>query len=125
MWIVLQVVLECNCDPGFADPRLAGQQYHAPLAGLDLLPAPEQQLELLDPADQRRLTRTQRLKAALNRARPNHLIGLNRSDKSFHFDGAEIMVLEQVGHKPSCPWTDDDRVGGRGRLQARREIRRL
>jgi hypothetical protein len=52
--IKLQMALESSRNARLADARLAGEDHHPSFAGLDLLPAPEQQLELLGPANERR-----------------------------------------------------------------------
>src|ERR1700732_2184286 len=54
MRIGLQILFERGRDTRFADPRLADEEHHASFARFDLLPAPEQQLELLGSADERR-----------------------------------------------------------------------
>src|SRR5215472_14476685 len=59
----------------FADPGLAGDQYHPPFAELCLLPAPRQEVELLVAADQRRGPRAQCLEAADDPALADHTPG--------------------------------------------------
>src|SRR6516162_2241540 len=58
-----------------ANPGLAANQHRMPLAGLHLLPATDQQLQLLDAADERHRPRAQGLKAADDPALADHTPG--------------------------------------------------
>src|SRR5215469_16973960 len=59
-----------------ADPRLARNQHHPPLAGFRLLPAPQQQVELFIAPDEWRRLRAQRLEAAQDAAFAKHTPGV-------------------------------------------------
>ena len=58
-------------EPRLADARLAGNQHHAALAALRLLPAAQQQRDFLLAPEERRLPRTQGLEAAQHPALAN------------------------------------------------------
>src|SRR5215472_11169889 len=79
----------------FADPGLAGDQYHPPFAELCLLPAPRQEVELLVAADQRRGPRAQCLEAADDPALADHTPGTLWLGKTGERLGPEILDLEQ------------------------------
>jgi hypothetical protein len=78
-----------------ADPRLAGDQHYPPFAGLRLLPAPHQEVELLVAADQWCGPRTQCLKAADDPALADHTPGTLWLGKTSKRLGPEILDLEQ------------------------------
>src|SRR5215470_18520012 len=59
---------KCRREPRLADARLARDQHYPSLAGLRLLPATDQQLQLLGAADERHRPRTQCLEAAQHAA---------------------------------------------------------
>jgi hypothetical protein len=54
MRVALQLLLERNRNARFANAWLASKDRHTYFAGLGLLPAPQQQLKFLGPADKRR-----------------------------------------------------------------------
>src|SRR6516225_5652726 len=86
---------QCGGQARFADPRLAGDQHHPPLAGLRLLPAPRQEVELLVAADQWCGSRTQGLEAARDPALADHAPGRLWLGKTGERLGPEILDLEQ------------------------------
>src|SRR5712692_3318797 len=64
MRVGLDVLRERDGQPRLADPRLAGDQHDARLASLRLIPAPQQQIELLVAPDEGGRLGAQRLEAA-------------------------------------------------------------
>ena len=54
MGLGFDVFGKCRREPRLADARFAREEHHAPLAGLCLLPAAQQQIELLFTPDERR-----------------------------------------------------------------------
>src|SRR5262252_11214761 len=109
----------------FTDAWLARDQYHTPLAELGLLPAPQQQVELLVAADQRCGLRTQRLEAADDPALADHTPGTLRLGKTGERLGAEILDLEQGADlSPGAVGNDQCARPGQ-RLQAGGEVWRL
>src|SRR5438270_9942439 len=108
-----------------ADPRLARDQHHPPLAGLRLLPSPHQEVELLVAADQRRGPRTQCLKAADNPALADHTPGALWLGETGERLGPEILDLEQRADlSPGAVGNDQGARPGL-RLQAGGEVWRL
>src|SRR5271169_2961611 len=95
MRLGLDALRQCRGQARFADPRLAGDQYHPPFAGLRLLPAPQQEVELLVAADQWRGPRTQCLEAADDRALADHTPGTLWLGETGERLGPEILDLEQ------------------------------
>src|SRR5215472_3785124 len=91
----LDMLRQCRGQARLADPRLAGDQHHSPFAGLCLLPAPRQEVELLVAADQRCGSRTQCLKAADDPALADHTPGTLRLAKTRERLEPEILDLEQ------------------------------
>jgi hypothetical protein len=112
-------------EPRLADARLAGDQHRPPFAGLRLLPAAQQQLELLVTPDERRLPRAQRLEAAQHPALaddPPRRLRLGKSGKRLR---PEIGKLEQPANLPARRIGDDQRVRHGQRLQPGGEVRGL
>src|SRR6516164_585207 len=108
-----------------ADPWLAGDQHHPPFAGLRLLPAPRQEVELLVAADQRCGPRTQGLKAADDPALADHVPGALWFGKTGERLGPEILDLEQRANlSPRAVGNDQGARPGQ-RLQAGGEVWRL
>jgi hypothetical protein len=105
-----------------ADARLTGDQHHPPCAGLRLLPAPQQQVELLVAADQRRGPRTQCLEAADDPALADHTPGRLRLGKTGKRLGAEILDLEQCADLSPGAVGNDQGAGPGQRLQTGGEV---
>src|SRR6516165_1419944 len=112
-------------QPRLADARLAGDQHHTPCAGLRLLPAPQQEIELLVAANQRCGPRTQCLKAADDPALADHTRGRLWLGETGERLGAEILDLEQRPDlSPGAVGNDQGARPGQ-RLQAGGEVWRL
>src|SRR6516165_12308839 len=108
-----------------ADPWLAGDQHHPPFAGLRLLPAPLQKVELLVAADQRCGPRTQCLKAADDPALADHTPGGLWLGKTGERLGTEILDLEQRAElSPGAVGNNECARSGQ-RLQAGGEVWRF
>ena len=116
---------KCRGEPRLADARLAGDQHHPSLAGLRLLPATDQQLQLLGAADERHRPRAQCLEAAHNSALAQYLPSRDRRGHALKFDLAEIPIVEQVAGQPAGTGGDHDGVGLGQDLQASGEIWRI
>src|SRR6516165_8772314 len=95
MRLGLDLCRQCGGQARFADTRLAGDQHHTPCAGLRLLPAPQQQVELLVAANERCGPRTQCLKAADDPALTDHTPGTLWLAKTGKRLGPQILDLEQ------------------------------
>ena len=104
--------------PRLADPRLARDQHHSAFAGLRLLPAPQQQIELFLAPDQARRLRAQRLKATQNAALADDAPGALRLGKAGEGLRPEILDLEQRADLPPGAIGDEQCAGERERLQA-------
>jgi hypothetical protein len=85
----------------FPDPGLTSDQHDSAITALCLVPAPDQQRDLLLAADQRRLAVLHCFEAALDRARPQHLPSLHRPLDAFNLVAANIATFEQVAEQPS------------------------
>ena len=83
-------------DAGFADAGLAREQDHAPFAALGLLPAVQEQFDLLLAPDQRRGVGegVQHLGAGIHRLAPQGARGLHGGGEAFRFDEAGFAELE-------------------------------
>ena len=112
-------------EPRLADARLAGNQHHASLAALRLLPAAQQQLDFLLAPDERRLARAQGLEAAQHRRSRQDPPGALRLGEAGKRLRAEICELEQPADLPARRFADDQRIGCGQRLQPGGEVRRL
>src|SRR5271156_3063846 len=116
MRLGLDALRQCRGQARLADARLAGDQYHPPFAGLRLLPAPQQEVELFVAADQRCGPRTQGLEAADDPALADHTprrLWLGETGERL---GTEILDLEQCA---------DLSPGGVGNNQGARPGQRL
>ena len=78
VWLAAEPLHDGLSDARLADTGLARDQHDAAVATLCLLPASQQQINLLVAADQRRGCRAQRLEPALHRAWPQRRIGPHR-----------------------------------------------
>jgi hypothetical protein len=112
-------------QPRLADPRLRGNQDDPPLAGLGLDPAPQQEVNLLVAANERRRARAQGLEtagdAALADDAPHQLVGGEPLQRL----RAHIADLEQGADLASRRLGDDDRVRLGEALQAGCQVGRL
>src|SRR5262249_23764841 len=73
-----EAIDERLCQARLADSRLPGDVDDAPLTGLGLVPAPQQQIEFLLAAKKRHARIAQRLKAASDRILAQNLRGSSR-----------------------------------------------
>ena len=126
MRLDVEALLQRRGDARLADAGFAGDQHDLAVAGLGARPAPQQQVDFLVAADQRRQRRSvQRLEPARDGARTQHLPGRHRRGDALDLDGAEIAVLEEIADQPARARGDDDRVRlGQG-LQPGGEVRRF
>ena len=108
-------------------PGSPDEQHHLALAVLGLLPALEQQRELLLAADQRRQAGAlQRLEAALGRGpRRATRQAAHRLGEALERLRPEIVELEQAADQPPGRLGDHDAARLGQRLQPGREVRRL
>src|ERR687886_301144 len=95
------------------------------LAVLGPPPAAEQQLDLLLPADQRRLPGAERLETALERALAPHRPSPDGFGEAPGRQRAEILVVEETAGEPARARVDHDAVRLGEGLQPRREVRGL
>src|SRR5215472_2847318 len=109
---------QCRGQARLADARLAGDQHHTPCAGLRLLPAPQQEVELLVAADERRGSRTQCLKAANDPALADHTPGRLRLAKTGERLEPEILDLEQCAELSPGAVGNNEGAGPGQSLQA-------
>ena len=72
------------------------------LAALRLLPAAQEQIDLLAAPDERRRARAQRLEPALGGARAQHLPCRDGLGEAFERDCPEIAVVEEAAGQPAC-----------------------
>ena len=86
------------------------RQHHPALASFRLLPAPQQQVELLVAPDERRRLRAQRLEAAQDAAFADHAPGALRLGKTGERLRPEILDLEERADLPSRALGDDERA---------------
>src|SRR6516225_5359354 len=97
MWLGAKVLLQFRGDTRLADAGLTRDQNDLAVPGLGARPTAEQQVDLLVAADQWAQARSvQRLEAARNGARTQHLPGRHRGRDALDLDGAEIAAFEQV-----------------------------
>ena len=99
----------------------------AALAAPDLLPAPQQQAQLLLAPDQRgqRSGGVERLEPARSYAGAEDAIGPHRVGETLDVDHAQVRTLEQVADEAAGALGDDDAAGlGQG-LQPGGQVRRL
>ena len=112
-------------EPRLADARLAGEEHYAPLAGLRLPPAAQQQIEFLATPNERRLPRAQCLEAAQHSALANDPPRRLRLGKPGKRLRAEIGEIEQPADLPARRFADDQRVRRGQTLQPGGEVGRL
>jgi hypothetical protein len=113
-------------DPRLADTGLARQQHRLTDAALGAAPLPEDQVDLVLPADERRQRGgMQRLEAAFDRARPQHLPDVHGLGDALEVHHAEVAAIEQVAHQPARAVGDHDGVGLGDTLQPRRQVQGL
>ena len=112
-------------DARFADAGLARDQHDAAVAALRLLPAAQEQVDLLVAADERRGGRAQRLEPALGGARAQHLPRRHILGEALERDGAEIAILEQAADQPPCARCNHHGARLGQRLEASGKVGRL
>src|SRR5690242_1593950 len=101
MRLAMQALRQCGGKARLADTGLTGDQYHLAVPCLGALPATQQQVDFLVPADQRRQRRSaQCLEPALDGARSQYPPGRYRAGDALHLNGAEITVLEEIADEP-------------------------
>src|SRR5215472_13166417 len=105
-----------------ANPWLAGDQHHPPLAALRPLPAPRQEVELLVAADQRCDPRTQCLKAADDPAVADNTPGTLWLGKTGERLETKILDLEQRADLSPGAVGNDQGARPSQRLQAGGEV---
>src|SRR5262249_54133294 len=110
------------------DAGLARQQDDAALALLYLLPAPQQQLELLLAAYHRSegpSAASQGFEAAFDLALAQHTPGADWPREPLQRHTADVFIVEQRANQPAGRFRDQHAIRlGRG-LQPRREIRSI
>ena len=124
MRLGVEALRECRGKARLADAGFARDQHDLAVAHLGARPAAQQQVDLFVATDQRaQRGSAQGLEPARDDARTQHLPGRHRRGDSFHLDGAEIAVLEEIADQPARARGDDDRVRlGQG-LQTGGEVR--
>ena len=122
----LEPLQQRSREARLADARLAGDEHDAPFAGLGLLPAPRQQIELLVSPEQRRgeIGPTS-LKTVLHPACPGDVPHVHRVGEAFERLPAEVAVVEQGADQPMRLGADQQCVGLGQRLQAGGEVGRF
>jgi hypothetical protein len=125
VWLVFQPFPDRLSDARFADAGLARYQHDAAIATLRLVPAAQEQVDLLVATDERGAGCAQRLEPALHRARTRHLVCLHPISEALRLDAAKIAILEQTAQQTAGGEIDGDRAGRRPCLQTRRQVRRL
>src|ERR1700722_3085949 len=90
-------LLERRNQARLSDAWLAGEQHKLAFTLFCLPPTPEQQLELLVAADERRhRPGMHRLKAALDSSLSYHLPGRDRVREALQHDQSEIPIVKQT-----------------------------
>ena len=89
-------------DPRLADAWLAREQDDRALSALRLLPAAQEQIDLLAAPDERRRARAQRLEPALGGAHAQRLPCRDGLSEAFERDCPEIAVVEEAASQPAC-----------------------
>ena len=126
MRLLPEPLLERREQPRLADPRLAGEEHHPALAAPGLPPAPQQQVDLLLAADQRRQGRgVERLEPARRRADAEDAVRADRRGEALGLDRAQVGALEQVADEPARGLGDHDAAGLGQRLQPGGQVRGL
>src|SRR6516162_6646586 len=123
--LALDMLRQRRGQPRLANARLTGDQHQPPVTALRLLPAPQQKVELLVAADQRRDPRTQCLKAADDPALAEHTPGWLWFAKTGKRLRPEILDLEQRADLSPGAVGNDQGAGPGQRLQAGGEVWRL
>src|SRR5215831_12693505 len=101
---------ELSDQARFAEARLPRKQYHPPVAGFRLPPAPQQELELFVAPDERRHLRAQCLEAAQDAAfadDPPHALPFCKPGEWLR---PEILDLEQSADLPTRAFGNDERT---------------
>jgi hypothetical protein len=110
-------------ESGFADARLAGDQYHLTVAALRLRPAPQQQFGFfVAPDEGGQTTRMQCFEPAFDSACPQRQPGAHRLGETFKLSGAEVPQLKEIAKKPARCFGNDNRIWLGNPLQTRGEV---
>src|SRR5215470_2164590 len=125
VWLALDPHRQGRGQPRLADPRLARDQHYSAFARVRLLPAAQQQVELFVAPDQGCGLGAQGLKATEDLAFAEDAPGALRLSKAGERLRPEILDREQRADLPPGAVGDDQRAGGRQRLQPGGEVRRF
>src|SRR6516165_5061749 len=116
--VIGQPVLKGAYQARLPDPRLARDQHDAAVAGLDLPPAPQQQVEFFIASDQRgQCLPAQRREAAFDSAGTDDSPHRNGFDQTLRNDSPGLGVIEQAAYEVAGARANHDRVGWRDRLE--------
>ena len=108
-----------------AEARLARDQHRLPIALLRLLPAGDQQPQLLVAPDQRGEHARVHVEAAAHTGRLQHGVGMDRRGDALERRGAEIVQQEHARDEPLRGTADHHRVGRGHGFEARGDVRRV
>jgi hypothetical protein len=106
-----------------AEARLARDQHRLPIALLRLLPAGDQQPQLLVAPDQRGEHARVHVEAAAHTGRLQHGVGMDRRSDALERRRAEIVQQEHARDEPSRGIADHHRVGCGHGFEARGDVR--
>ena len=118
--LLLHLLFDDECQPRFADARLANQHRDLSLLLFDLFPAIEQQADFTIAPHQRRQTADSRpgdFDTAADFAFAQHAMHFDRLRHTFDRALAQRFAVEETLHDPQRRSADDDRVRFRRRLQ--------
>src|SRR5262245_53845897 len=111
------------CQARLTDARLSSEERNAASTAFGLLPAAQQELELLLATQNGRSAGwVPRLEAVLNPTGARHLVHMHRSGETLEVMSAEVAVMEQHSEETVRLRADQQRAGLRHRLEARGEI---
>ena len=112
MQLRLESLLQCGYQSRLADPRLACKQDYAAIAFRRLLPAAEEQFQLLlTPYQGSKADLVLRLEPALHRAGRKYLPCLNWLGQALEFYLPQISVFKEPASEPSCARCDQLQTG--------------
>src|SRR5215467_9091914 len=119
----MEALFQLRGDARLADSGFAGDEHNLTVTCLGARPTPQQQVDLLVAADQRRQRRSvQSLEPARDSTRTQNLPYRHRRRDAFHLDGAKIAVLEESADQPACARGDHDSIGFGQGLQTSSEV---